>query len=201
LKKVRGKQRNRDFQRKQRFEKAYEVTHILCESEKTEPNYLKKIKKMMRLRHVEFKIRRRSGMTPKKLIECAKRIKNEDNTAIIWLVFDCDHYEYFDECIQKAKGKYKVAYSNPCIEFWFLLHFKYSTADITCSEATKQLKEKIPNYDKTTLGDFDLLWNNLNTALQHAMKLREHHENIGNKDTTNPSTTVDKLVKYLLEQK
>ncbi|MBO4417757.1 MAG: RloB domain-containing protein [Bacteroidales bacterium] len=41
-----------------------------------------------------------------------------------WLVFDADGREDFDAGIKLArKKKFGVAFSNMCIEYWFLLHF------------------------------------------------------------------------------
>ena len=41
-----------------------------------------------------------------------------------WLVFDADGREDFDAGIKLArKKKFVVAFSNMCIEYWFLLHF------------------------------------------------------------------------------
>lgn len=41
-----------------------------------------------------------------------------------WLVFDADGREDFDEGIKLARKKrFGVAFSNMCIEYWFMLHF------------------------------------------------------------------------------
>ena len=41
-----------------------------------------------------------------------------------WLVFDADGRDDFDEGIKLArKKKFGVAFSNMCIEYWFMLHF------------------------------------------------------------------------------
>ena len=41
-----------------------------------------------------------------------------------WLVYDCDGHCDFAESIQKARGYgFRVAFSNMCIEYWFVLHF------------------------------------------------------------------------------
>ena len=41
-----------------------------------------------------------------------------------WLVFDADGRVDFDEGIKLARSKkFEVAFSNMCIEYWFLLHF------------------------------------------------------------------------------
>ncbi|MBC6427011.1 MAG: RloB domain-containing protein [Ekhidna sp.] len=43
-----------------------------------------------------------------------------------------------------------VIVNNPCLEFWFLLHFKKTSKYYcTCSEAETQLKKHLENYKKT----------------------------------------------------
>jgi hypothetical protein len=42
-----------------------------------------------------------------------------------WLVFDCDGHEDFAPAIKRARELgFSVAFSNMCIEYWFLLHFE-----------------------------------------------------------------------------
>ena len=41
-----------------------------------------------------------------------------------WLVFDCDGHEDFAEGVRLARDNgFRVAFSNMCIEYWFMLHF------------------------------------------------------------------------------
>ncbi len=43
-----------------------------------------------------------------------------------------------------------VIINNPCLEFWFLLHFEYTTKGFTaCANAEKQLKTYLSKYEKT----------------------------------------------------
>ena len=50
-----------------------------------------------------------------------KKLKKFDE---IWVVFDKDDNNDFEEAITLAKTlKYKVAYSNQAFEYWFVLHF------------------------------------------------------------------------------
>lgn len=41
-----------------------------------------------------------------------------------WIVFDCDGHDDFSDAIKKAKEYgFRVAFSNMCVEYWFMLHF------------------------------------------------------------------------------
>lgn len=72
-----------------------------------------------------------------------------------------------------------VIVNNPCLEFWFLLHYEKTSKHFnTCSEAEKQLKKYLPNYEKTqkffTKEGNDIylqLEPYLKTALEHAIAL------------------------------
>jgi hypothetical protein len=80
-----------------------------------------------------------------------------------------------------------VIVSNPCIEFWFLLHFeKTSKYFDTCSSAETQLKKHLKNYEKTqkffTKQNDDIylkLKPNLKTGIENSIAL-------GNFDNENP---------------
>ncbi len=80
-----------------------------------------------------------------------------------------------------------VIVNNPCIEFWFLLHFeKTSKYFNTCSSAETQLKKHLKNYEKTqkffTKQNDDIylkLKPNLKAAIDNSIAL-------GNFDNENP---------------
>jgi len=81
-----------------------------------------------------------------------------------------------------------VVVNNPCLEFWFLLHFeKTSKSFDTCWGAEKQLKKHLKNYEKTqkffTKQNDDIylkLKPTLKSALQNSIAL-------GNFDNQNPT--------------
>ena len=83
-----------------------------------------------------------------------------------------------------------VIVNNPCIEFWFLLHFENTTKLFTdCDSAEKQLKKHIKDYEKTrkyfTKQDNDIylkLKDNLTDARENSKKLKF------NKHNTNKAT-------------
>ena len=50
----------------------------------------------------------------------------------------------------KKKQNVIVIVNNPCIEYWFLLHFKKTAKFFTdCSSAESELKKYLKNYKKT----------------------------------------------------
>lgn len=50
--------------------------------------------------------------------------KDKSKYKQIWAVFDCDGHPDFELAIKKAvELGFKVAFSNMCIEYWFMLHF------------------------------------------------------------------------------
>lgn len=65
--------------------------------------------------------------------------KNEIHKGQVWCVYDKDSFpvEHFNGVEERANTlnkinpelQYHAAWSNECIEFWFLLHFAYYTAN------------------------------------------------------------------------
>lgn len=84
-----------------------------------------------------------------------------------------------------------VIVNNPCLEFWFLLHFEKTSKDFnTCSSTETQLIKYMPNYEKTqkffTKQNDDIylkLKPNLKTGLTNSIAL-------GNFDIENPKKTM-----------
>ena len=54
------------------------------------------------------------------------------------------------EAVQKAKSnKIWLGFCDPSIEFWLLLHFRYTTQSFgSVKELIKQLKKELPGYDE-----------------------------------------------------
>ncbi|GAB1404868.1 RloB-like protein [anaerobic digester metagenome] len=80
-----------------------------------------------------------------------------------------------------------VIVNNPCIEFWFLLHFeKTSKYYDTCSSAETQLKKHLKNYEKTQkffTKQNDDIYLKLKTKLKAAI---DNSLALGNFDYENP---------------
>jgi len=177
---------------------------IVCEGKETEPNYFHSIRKDYKLnkKRIEIVGGDKCGTDPKSVVEYAKKRKMElrkDKLEYesIWCVYDRDEHQRFNDANVQARDlKFKVTFSNPCFELWYLLHFQDQDAPIERDEVIKSLKPRIPDYDKTT-DYYEKLKKCQNEAIIRAEKLREKHRRENSEETKNPSTSVDLLVKYL----
>ncbi len=176
---------------------------IVCEGEKTEPKYFHSIRREKGLSEKTIFIRG-LGYTPKKLVEHAKELKEKNDHQKepfdqVWCVFDRDDHVYLNEAIQQAKANgFKVAFSNPSFELWYLLHFTDQTASITRQQAKRDLKaiNRIPKYVKS-MDVYPIILSSQKEAINRAKQLRLMHRKNRNDSTANPSTSVDQLVTKL----
>lgn len=127
-----------------------------------------------------------------------------------WIVIDRDAEKVggggnsvneFNSALSQANAKsVRVAYSNPCFELWFLLHFDYINTPLTRDEAQKRLSRKLGvQYRKSSATMFDVLEPNLGNAIRNAERLFKQMENDGVKPVSaNPSSTVFQLLCTLI---
>lgn len=105
------------------------------------------------------------------------------------------------ESHRKLKSHLQFIHSNPDFEVWFLLHFRSLQDSLGPQEATTKLREFEKQYTKPNVREiFDNLIKNEKSALENAMKLRQHHQRNGSKlfsIRTNPYTNVDELVFFI----
>ena len=171
---------------------------IVCEGEKTEPNYFKSFRVPKNV--VEIKVQG-VGENPSKLVQSAKELKKQDDDYDqIWCVFDRDSWgkEDFNNAIKNAETqRFKVAYSNEAFELWYVLHFEFLNTGIPRSDYLKKLTSLLGRkYKKNSETIYDELFEKQSIAIKNAENLLKQYEpHIP--DTDNPSTTVHLLVKEL----
>lgn len=91
--------------------------------------------------------------------------------------------KYRNELIAHHKNV-TVIVNNPCLEYWFLVHYDKTTKHFdTCASAEKQLKKHLKDYEKTkdyfTKQDNDIylkLRDNLITAIENAKRIGSFNE-------------------------
>lgn len=187
---------------------------IICEGEKTEPNYFKAL--IGSLGTSESKVIEDPeifglgrGTTSLLLAALRKKEELENDRAYTfdrcWLVFDKDDFPDFNNAIDEAQQKgFNVAWTNEAFELWYYLHFQYLDTPVCRDQYIKminrEIKKYIPNfkYEKNNSGMLEILdqFGKENKAMEFAQRLFElHHEETY--ECMCPCTTVYKLVQEL----
>ncbi|WP_305908038.1 RloB family protein [Methylomarinum sp. Ch1-1] len=205
----------KSLQRRRPRRETYEKILIVCEGEKTEPNYFEEAREYYCLNTVNVEVRGDCGSDPKSIINFAKQRFREEKDAgdpfdKIYCVFDKDGHATYARALDTLasaapKDTYFAINSVPCFEYWLLLHFIYSTRPYTGlsgnssgNQVLTELKNYIPDYEKGRRTLFSDLIGQLDQAKKFAERaLRESERN----QTDNPSTRVHELVQVLQDLK
>ena len=200
----------RDLTRKPEQFPERESFLIVCEGERTEPNYFKALANILPPNVAKVEIEG-LGKNTLSLVEAAIEIRERySNKRItfdhVWVVFDKDSFpdSDFDNAIHKAESKdISVAWSNQAFELWYILHFENRTTPMSREDYSKKLGHRLKQpYHKNSEDMYYLLQKAGNEiiAIQHAKQLEEDSEEKPN-SKSNPCTTVYKLVDKLNEFK
>ncbi|QHI35817.1 hypothetical protein IMCC3317_11650 [Kordia antarctica] len=167
---------------------------------KTEVWYLQMLKRNERELNINIEPRLPSK---KSISEQYKMVDElaEDYTKVFWIVdYDViiketresqNRTETSEQLFVKLKEKVEknknviVIVNNPCVEFWFLLHFEKTAKLFTdCNSAEKQLKKYLKDYEKTqkyfTKQDNDIylkLKGNIKIAMEYSKSLKFNKAN------------------------
>ena len=180
------------------------IVLIVCEGEATEPTYFERLRveKHLPSTSVEVIPGSISGSHPKSITAYAKKRKNEARVDrvpydVIWCVFDRDEHTKIEEAFQQARENgFKLAFSNPCFELWYLLHFADQGASIGRDEARRKLETHVADYTKSK-DMYETLLPHQQSAIERAERLRSQHQGETAVVPPNPSTSVDELVSFL----
>jgi hypothetical protein len=203
--------RGRPFQRPRQRRTVGKKIIIVCEGKKTEYGYFEEIRKSMRLPTLRVFVVHPNATDPLSIVQAAidyrQARKNEKAWTAgdrAWAVFDGDEHRLenpanWNKAIQLAQGRdIHLAISNPCFEFWYLLHYREHAAHLTRHDAARLLRNHIADYEKA-----NKLWpvplKPLTTeAIRRAKQLARRAEAAGLQVHCNPCTTVSELVESLL---
>lgn len=205
----------RSFRRKLARRAPYDMVLIVCEGEKTEPNYFRALIDDLQLNTANIKIAQNTaGSSPRNVVDTGrKEYKKEKDYDAVYCVFDKDQHASYTEALdiirrEKARGKrgcpMHAITSVPCFEFWLLLHFTYTTKGFDtghgsiCANVISDLKNHIHGYGKGDTATYQSTREYISTAISNAKKV-ERHCRLGGTDT--PSSDIYKLVEYLHQLK
>lgn len=199
--------------------------YIFCEGQQTEPQYFNGFKRYIESNPIYkdmvlVEIEPCGAETMRVIGQAEKYVrKNKITKGQIWCVYDKDSFpaERFNGVLERVETlnalnkdvQYHAAWSNECIEFWFILHFSYYISNNHRSEYIGFLNNKftelgIGKYAKNMEDIFDVLleYGNPKLAIRYARRLINEHQ--GSTPTmiapgTKVYELVEELVKYLPE--
>lgn len=187
----------KSFQRRVATRKLRERFLIVCEGEKTEPNYFRRFRVPKEVVGLDV---RGIGANTSSLVQEAIELRSQDTYDQVWCVLDRDSFpaENFNAALTlAAANNIQVAYSNEAFELWYLLHFHYYQTAITRASYVKKLSTLLEfKYEKNSEHMYDLLETKQAAAIRNAEKLLEEYPEF-TPEKNNPSTTVHRLVKEL----
>ncbi|MEG0155954.1 MAG: RloB family protein [Lachnospiraceae bacterium] len=221
-----GMEKWKKKRRKEYLEKKEYRYYIFCEGEQTEPQYFNGFKRLIEdnpiyknmvlieIQPCAAETMRVIGMAEKYVAE------NKIGKGQIWCVYDKDSFPAgdFNGVVNRAERlnqdnsdlQYHCAWSNECIEFWFILHFANYRSNNHRTEYISFLNDKfkelgIGKYQKNMKDIFKILMEqgNPRLAIRYAKRIIEE----GKEKTPTeiaPGTKVyelvEELAKYLPER-
>lgn len=216
----------RKHRRKEYLEQKEYRYYIFCEGEQTEPLYFEGFKRLIENNPIYkdmvlVKIEPCAAETMRVIGKAEKYVcKNGIDRGQIWCVYDKDSFpaKDFNGVVKRAdklnlenmKLQYHAAWSNECIELWFILHFAYYTSNNDRAVYIKFLNDKfrelgIGKYQKNMKNIFSILLEkgNPKLAIRYAKRIIEDGKGKTPSEIA-PGTKVyelvEELAKYLPEK-
>lgn len=167
---------------------------VVCGGVATEPAYFRGLKKERRNPAVRVVVEAK-GVDPVRLIRFAAQKRDVLGCDEVWCVVDVDEFDVPAAVAAAKQYDVRLAISNPCFEYWLLLHFELCTAPLTCyDDARRKLVKHVPQYAKSGLCFTDFA-SGVDDAIERA---RSRCEVVGTEHTRNPSTGVWALVQKVV---
>lgn len=187
---------------------------IVCEGTKTEPRYFEALvaNYTSTVREVTIEGEGRATVAlVEKTMEIKKTLERQNAMSFdrVWVVFDKDDFEDFNEAIALARRYgFKSAWTNEAFELWYYLHFEYLDTGINRAAYIEKLEEAFRRktgdasfkYRKGSRVNYRLIqtYGREDLAKRFAVQLRKLYRGV-NYATHKPCTMVDLLVRELEE--
>jgi hypothetical protein len=164
---------------------------IFCEGE-TEESYINLLKSVYRIPSIHIHPKIGGNNITTDYIENYKKDKPTHEKDLNFLMYDLDVASMIDR-LSKIEDCILLV-SNPCIELWFLLHYKNQTANTNNDKCCKEMNNRNRTYKKGLIDTKlkEKLTGKIDDAIKRAKALTEY---------ANPSTSIYKLIEVLNELK
>lgn len=187
---------------------------VVCEGAETEPKYLTSLRTAIGLSTLEVEIVG-EGAEIVGVVRKAIRLREDREAAAkvsnrlaefdeVWCVVDTerksDNPSWKRGVVQSKDTGLMLAWSNPCFEYWLLLHFEYIGRGFDgYARLRPHLKKHIKNYEKNR-DCFEQLAPRIPMAIEHSKQIhRAQWQETPDAIDRNPGTTVHELVERLIE--
>jgi hypothetical protein len=193
---------------------------IICEGEKTEPNYFHSFRDSLPkgiLSVCDFHIDG-TGYNTKSLVDKAIEIRDRwvERTRRpvdkLWIVFDRDSFkaQSFNAAIQKClklSPTVNAAWSNQAFELWFLLHFHYYNTAVDRTRYQELIEANFRGkglatfvYTKNSTDMYELLnkYGSQSDAIRNSKRLARLWNNQADHANQNPCTKIHELIEDIL---
>ena len=184
---------------------------IVCEDSKASPDYFEKLCKTLRLGTVNVEVcGKECGSAPISVVNYAKEKKQSVKTSTridkydeIFCVVDVDDHISLGDAVQTARDNgIDLIISNPCFEYWYILHFeKTSSSYNDRPQLYRSLEAHLERpYSKSGCDFFDVIYPLTQTAITNSEEvLCAHWHDEPDLRKCNPSTHVHRVVGCIME--
>lgn len=116
-----------------------------------------------------------------------------------WAIFDHDNHPNVEQHVKNARASgLFVAFSNPCVELWAILHFADYGRPANGNDIQNGLKELMPKYDPggSKIFDYELMRVGYGEAVRRAKRLIKGMVDVGD-PLGNPHTNFFQLTELI----
>ncbi|MEU8244514.1 RloB family protein [Actinoplanes missouriensis] len=169
---------------------------VVCGAARTEEQYLQGLRDSIPNRAVDIAILKRPkdpAEVVRYAVQHARRATGDFDE--IWCVFDVDEFDIRPAQAEARRHDVHLGISNPCFEFWLLLHHDDCRNHLTgYQQVVTRLRRFVPRYDKAELrfGDYA---GGVQDAVTRARRLDR-----GPETCDNPSTGVWRLAERIMKE-
>ena len=177
---------------------------IVCEGEKTEPNYFRGLKNELRLNSANIEITGESNSSPTSVVAFArKRYEKQEKAGFpfdkVFCVFDKNSHTDYQQALtqitaMKPNNVFRAITFVPAFEYFLLLHYEFTTSHFTSKQVLSALKKYIPKYRKGNKNIFNDVRDRLDVAKSNT---EESLKAAIASNTDNPSTKAHELVEFM----
>lgn len=167
---------------------------VVCGGRATEPSYFRGLKLARRNPAVRVVVEKK-GVDPVSLVRFAARKRDLIDCDQVRCVVDVDEFDLLKAVDEARRARVHLAISNPCFEYWLLLHFESCAAPLVCyDDVHRKLRRHVPHYDKTALCFADFAAG-VDAAVRRA---QDRCASVGTEHERNPSSGVWRLVEQVV---